>query len=78
MSIQKTIKVDSRRPNLNARFFEQGLPKSAVLLSFKEFDKLIRKSITRFPGEVFVAVQLVGRLLLTRQTFAIRFVFRLA
>ena len=52
MSIQKTIKVDSRRPNLNARFFEQGLPKSAVLLSFKEFDKLIRKSITRFPGEV--------------------------
>ena len=45
MSIQKTIKVDSRRPNLNARFFEQGLPKSAVLINFKDFDRLIKKSI---------------------------------
>ena len=45
MSIQKTIKIDSRRPNLNARFFEQGLPKSAVLINFKDFDRLIKKSI---------------------------------
>ena len=43
MSTQKTLKIVPRRQTINARFHEQGLPKSVVLCSFDKLDRLIAK-----------------------------------
>ena len=45
MSERKIIKLDHGRKNVNARFFEEGLPSQAVLMSFVDFNKLIKKAI---------------------------------
>lgn len=48
MSEKKIIKLDHGRKNVNARFFEEGLPSQAVLMTFKQFNQLIRKTAKQY------------------------------